>query len=176
MWVDVRKSAAKGAQRTARARRPRGGFSMIELVIVVVIIGIIAAIAIPRMSRGSAAASDSTVAQNLSILRNAIDLYQTEHNGTFPAVNGSVTVPDLLTKYSTLDGATVSATKDTTNGIVYGPYLRTIPAMTVGTEKGKNGIAAAAATGIAWVYDSSTGAVTANATGNDGVGKAYSSY
>jgi prepilin-type N-terminal cleavage/methylation domain-containing protein len=159
-----------------RAARARPGFSMIELVIVVVIIGIIAAIAIPRMSRGSAAAADSAVSQNLSILRNAIDLYQTEHNGTFPAVVGAVTVADQLTKYSTIDGATVSATKDTTNGIVYGPYLRTVPVMTVGTEKGKNAIAAAAATGVAWIYDSSTGAVTANATGNDGVGKAYSSY
>jgi prepilin-type N-terminal cleavage/methylation domain-containing protein len=159
-----------------RASRPRAGFSMIELVIVVVIIGIIAAIAIPRMSRGSAAAADSAVSQNLSILRNAIDLYQTEHNGTYPAVNGSVTVVDQLTKYSTIDGATVSATKDTANGIVYGPYLRTVPIMTVGTEKGKNGLAAAAASGIAWVYDSSTGTVTANATGSDGNGKLYSSY
>src|SRR4051794_5355506 len=154
----------------------RGGFSMIELVIVVVIIGIIAAIAIPRMSRGSAAAADSAVAQNVQVIRSAIDLYQTEHNGVYPTAVASITVADLLLKYSNLAGDNVSATKDTTNGIIYGPYLRTIPQITVGSRKGSNGIAAADAAGIAWLYDSSTGSVTANATGNDGAGKAYSSY
>jgi type II secretory pathway pseudopilin PulG len=149
---------------------------MIELVIVVVIIGIIAAIAIPRMSRGSAAAADSAVAQNVQVIRSAIDLYQTEHNGVFPAANGSITVPDLLLKYSSLDGTAVSTTKDTTNGIVYGPYLRTVPQITVGARKGSNGIGSADAAGIGWIYDSSTGAVSANASGNDGSGKAYSSY
>src|SRR5688572_30235377 len=62
----------------------RGGFSLIELVIVVVIIGIIAAIAIPRLSRGSAGAADSALSGNLAVLRNAVDLYATEHGGTFP--------------------------------------------------------------------------------------------
>jgi len=65
------------------ARRPaRRGFGLIELVIVVVIIGIIAAIAIPRMSRGSQGAADSALAGNLSVLRNAVDLYQTEASHT----------------------------------------------------------------------------------------------
>src|SRR6478672_10320323 len=83
---------------------PRRGFSLIELVIVVVIIGIIAAIAIPRMSRGSAGAADNALAQNLAILRNAIDMYQTEHNGAYPAPAGSATIEDLLTKYSDAGG------------------------------------------------------------------------
>jgi prepilin-type N-terminal cleavage/methylation domain-containing protein len=157
-------------------RKARRGFSMIELVIVVVIIGIIAAIAIPRMSRGSAAAADSAVAQNVQVIRSAIDLYQTEHNGVYPAVNGSVTVSDLLLKYSNIDGSAVSTTKDTTNGIIYGPYLRTIPAITVGSRKGSNGIASADAAGIGWIYDSTSGTVTANASGSDAAGKAYSSY
>src|SRR5215212_334326 len=86
----------------------RRGFSMIELVIVVVIIGIIAAIAIPRMSRGSAAAADSAVAQNVQVIRSAIDLYQTEHNGVYPTAAGAITVPDLLLKYSNLAGDAVS--------------------------------------------------------------------
>ena len=74
--------------------KKRTGFSMIELVIVVVIIGIIAAIAIPRMSRGSAAAADSAVASNLAVLRNAIDLYHTEHQGVYPPI---ATFADQLT-------------------------------------------------------------------------------
>jgi len=156
----------------------RRGFSMIELVIVVVIIGIIAAIAIPRMSRGSAAAADSAVAQNLAVLRNALDLYSTEHQGLYPKVAGSVTVEDLLTKFSNIDGTAVSATKDAANGVIYGPYLRAVPSISVGAQKGKNGIAAADAAGIAWLYDGTaqTGVITPNAAGNDSGGKAYSSY
>jgi prepilin-type N-terminal cleavage/methylation domain-containing protein len=166
-------------------RRPaRGGFSLIELVIVVVIIGIIAAIAIPRMSRGSQGAADSALAQNLSILRNALDMYQTEHGGIYPTANGSITVADLFLKYSTVDGTAVSATKDTANNIIYGPYLRSIPPIPVGAQKNSNGISvtttsgatAAGGTGIAWLYNSTDGTISANASGNDSAGKAYSSY
>src|SRR5688500_8719430 len=157
---------------TSHARRPRktGGFTMIELVIVVVIIGIIAAIAIPRMSRGSAAAADSATLQNLQILRTAIETFQTEHQGVFPVASGSVTVADLLTKYSDLNGTSVSATKDTANGIVYGPYLRSIPQIGVGARKGSNGIAASDAAGVAWIYDAGIGTISANAAGNDSSG------
>jgi len=166
---------------------PRRGFSLIELVIVVVIIGIIAAIAIPRMSRGSAGAADNALAQNLAILRNAIDMYQTEHNGAYPAPAGSATVEDLLTKYSDAGGTGVSVTKDTTNGVyVYGPYLRTVPPTPVGDHKGKTGIvysgtsqtAPTAAADTAWLYNGADGTV-APFTGSvtkDSAGKLYSSY
>src|SRR5436853_5689456 len=61
-----------------RYSAPRG-FSLIELVIVVVIIAIIGAIAIPKMSRGAQGAGDSALIQDLSVLRAALDLYNTEH-------------------------------------------------------------------------------------------------
>jgi prepilin-type N-terminal cleavage/methylation domain-containing protein len=154
----------------------RRAFSMIELVIVVVIIGIIAAIAIPRLSRGSAAAADSAMAENLQLIRRSVDLFQTEHEGVLPNTNGSITTADLLLKYSNVTATTVSSTKDPANGIIYGPYLRTVPAISVGPRKGSNGIGATDAAGIGWLYDSTTGTVTANATGSDGTGKPYSSY
>ena len=174
-----------GSRRASRpGRRVGNGFSLIELVIVVVIIGIIAAIAIPRMSRGSAGAADSALAQNVAVLRSALDTYQAEHGGSFPAASGSITVPDLLLKYSNIDGTAVSVSKDTTNNIIYGPYMRTIPPITVGSQKGSNGIAvsnttgvaATATTGTAWLYNSVDGTIAPNASGNDSAGKAYSSY
>jgi hypothetical protein len=120
----------------------------------------------------------------MSILRNALDMYQTEHGGSYPAPSGSVTVEDLLLKYSTVDGSTVSATKDTTNNIIYGPYLRSVPPIPVGANKGSIGIShtatsgatAAGGAGVAWLYNSADGVIQANATGADSAGKAYSSY
>jgi prepilin-type N-terminal cleavage/methylation domain-containing protein len=163
------------------------GFSLVELVIVVVILGIIAAIAIPRMSRGSAGAAENALAENLAILRKAIDVFQAEHNGAYPTPAGSVTVEDLLTKYSDAAGTAVSGQKDTTNGVyVYGPYLRAVPPVTVGDHKGKNGIAYSAtsqqaptpASDTGWLYNGADGTV-APYTGSvtaDSAGRLYSSY
>jgi prepilin-type N-terminal cleavage/methylation domain-containing protein len=165
----------------------RRAFSLIELVIVVVIIGIIAAIAIPRMSRGSSGAADSAVAQDLALLRNAVDMYQSEHNGAYPAANGSIAVPDLLLNYSDQYGQNISPTKDTSaNQIIYGPYLRSIPTISVGSNKGSAGIAvsttsgvtAAGGPGIGWLYNSVDGTFqpyTGTVT-TDSAGKLYSSY
>src|SRR5829696_4605897 len=109
---------------TSGSRRKRRGFSLIELVIVVVIIGIIAAIAIPRMSRGSQGAADSALAGNLSVLRNAVDLYQTD-----PASGAGDTQAVFdrqLTKYTDPAGTSnATGTKDSSH--TYGPYLRKIP-------------------------------------------------
>ena len=168
------------------SRRGLKAFSLIELVIVVVIIGIIAAIAIPRMSRGSAAAADASLVQNLSILRNAVDVYATEHNGQYPAGTGAQ-VASLLLQYSDVTGANTSATKDTSAAqVIYGPYLRSVPAISVGSNKGATGIAvsntsgvaATGGTGIAWLYNSVDGTFQAytGTTTTDSAGRLYSSY
>src|SRR5262245_10025084 len=81
-----------------RAHRARA-FSLIELVIVVVIIAIIGAIAIPRMSRGAAGAADAALIGNLRLLRSAIDLYASEHGGSFPSAT-SATFVSQLTGYT----------------------------------------------------------------------------
>ena len=154
--------------RTTR-RSPRGGFSLIELVIVVVIIGIIAAIAIPRMSRGSQGAADSALAGNLSVLRNAIDLYQTEHQAYPAATAGdTATVFDRqLTKYTDAAGASnATFTKDASH--TYGPYLRKVPPLPVGSKKGQSTVKIAAdldvpGTGTeAWIYYPNSGEIKAN--------------
>ena len=165
----------------------RRAFSFIELAIVVVIIGIIAAVAIPRMSRGSAGAADSAMAMDLALLRNAVDMYQSEHNGAYPAASGSITVPELLLEYSDQYGQKISTAKDAgPNQILYGPYLRSIPAISAGPSKGSNGIAVSTTTGvtasggpgIGWLYNSVDGTFQPY-TGidtNDSSGRPYSSY
>ena len=122
--------------------RQRGGFSLIELVIVVVIIAIIGAIAIPRMSRGAAGAADSALTGNLSVLRSAIDLYQTEHGGKFPTAAG---IEAQLTKYSDPFGAT----SDTKGGeFTFGPYLRKVPPLPVGANRGALLVSSASGAGV----------------------------
>ena len=166
-------------------RTSRGGFSLIELVIVVVIIGIIAAIAIPRMSRGTAGAADSALSGNLNVLRSAIELFATEHGGKFPGELGTATPEEQLTQF-TDDAGGISTTKTATH--VYGPYLRKIPPVTVGTLKSDNTANAKFKTGTTdtveatptagWLYNESTGAIKPNiaATEKDQNGKAYVDY
>ena len=154
---------------------PRG-FSLIELVIVVVIIGIIGAIAVPRMSRGAKGASDSAVTANLTVLRNALDLYATEHGGSFPA---AADMPGTLTQYTDNVGD-VAASKDATH--IYGPYIRAIPKLPVGANKGLSTFTTTAPGATAdsngWYYNETTGAVQANCmdTEVDDAGVKYNAY
>lgn len=169
-----------------RSNKSRRGFSLIELVIVVVIIGIIAAIAIPRMSRGSQGAAESALSGNVAVLRNAIDLYQTEHQA-YPATSGGTTAADFdrqLTKYTSSTGTSnTTGTKDAANP--YGPYLRKIPVLPVGSKKGQATVLIAVlgteapGTGTeAWIYYPQTGEIKANlaSTEVDSKGDPYNVY
>jgi type II secretion system protein G len=157
----------------------RRGFSLIELVIVVVIIGIIAAIAIPRLSRGAAGAADSALQGDLAVLRNALDLYATEHGGTYPAL---ATFKEQLTTYTDASG-TPNASKSST--YIYGPYLRKVPTLPVGpaTYKGTttvlDGSSGTPGTAAgAWFYNATTGEIKANLADAqvDAAGILYNSY
>ncbi len=161
------------ALNTIRPTSSRKAFSLIELVIVVVIIGIIGAIAIPRMSRGAAGAADSGLIADLAVVRSAIDLYKAEHGGDLP---GFATFEAQLTTYSDALGNT-QATKDSTYYL--GPYLREIPTLKVGSNKGKSALVATqGGTTAGWVYDASTGNFSANLPGTetDAQGTAYNAY
>ena len=148
------------------------GFSLVELVIVVVIIAIIGAIAVPRMSRGSKGAADAALVANLAVMRNAIEMYAAEHNGLYPTL---ADIEAQLTTYTDIDGND-QATKDSTH--IYGPYLRAIPKQTVGPEKGQTAFTATAGTANnGWVYNASTGVVSANTTTQtDEAGTLYNAY
>jgi prepilin-type N-terminal cleavage/methylation domain-containing protein len=150
-------------------------FSLIELIIVVVIIGIIAAIAVPRLSRGSEGAADAALIGDLAVLRSALDLYETEHVGTLPSV---AEFENQMTLFTDINGNS-NATK--TGAFIYGPYLRELPPLPVGSMRGNTAIKIAPPTGTlsaGWAYDPATGEIRANcATGEqDDAGTDYNTY
>lgn len=153
-------------------RRTNRAFSLIELIIVVVIIGIIAAIAIPRMSRGAAGAADSSLSGSLAVMRSGLDIYATEHGGKFPVL---ATFMDQMTLFTDFNGVTNAAKG---GAFIYGPYLRKVPPLPVGTERGSTAITGAAGTaGSGWVYDDVQGTIIANTTVEaDEGGKLYNTY
>jgi general secretion pathway protein G len=151
------RSNMQAAMSTPSPIRTRRAFSLIELVIVVVIIGIIGAIAIPRMSRGASGAADSSLVADLAVMRSAIDLYKAEHGGTLPTL---ATFSAQLTTY-TNDAGTANASKSSTYYL--GTYLREVPKLKVGSNKGLNALAATqGGTTAGWVYNATTGAISAN--------------
>ena len=153
----------------------RSGFTLIELVIVVVVIGILAAIAVPRMSRGASAASEASLSASLTSMRNGMDLFYTEHGDTYPTL---AKVSDALTTYSDAALTTYAATKNSATGVIFGPYVRTIPALPVGASKGKTAFIAAIGGDGGWVYDATAGTIKANCadTELDGRGVKFNTY
>ena len=138
--------------------RPHG-FSLIELVIVVVIVGVIAAIAIPRLSRGTDGAAESALIADLAVMRKALDLYVTEHTGTRPTLAGFEA--QMLAFTDPLGNA--NSTRG--GGFIYGPYLRALPPLPVGTKKGEDGVKGPPANGVGpygWVYNQAAGTIVAN--------------
>ena len=149
---------------------------MLELVIVIAILGIIAAIAVPRLSRGSAGAADAALKQDLTTLRNALELFRAEHGGVLPAA-GDI-MPAMLI-YSDQTGKSFHSEKNTTQ--YFGPYLREPPPLPVGRRKGNRDIAAAASadgTVVGWIYDATAGTIRAHtdADEKDASGRLYSDY
>ena len=156
------------------------GFSLIELVIVVVIIGIVAAIAVPRISRAVIGASQAALRGNLRELRTAIDLYAVEHDDTWPAQDKQLqTFIDQLTKRTNAAGEA-----GTTDGEhIWGPYLRSIPPVPVGPNKGATGVKFKEDGNVfegeadkGWVYNFKTGHIYANTNDLDDSGVAYNTY
>ena len=79
-----------------------------------------------------------------------------------------------LTTYSDIF-ATLQASKDVAH--IYGPYIRAIPKLPVGAEKGSIDISGSASSNVGWVYDESTGAIAANTTiETDESGTLYNTY
>jgi type II secretion system protein G len=155
---------------SAKRTHRRKAFSLMELVIVVVIIGLLAAIAIPKLTHAAQSAGETALTSDMAILREAIDLYVLDHGVPPDADN----VSDQLLKQTDAGGHIGVGTPT----FIFGPYLKTVPPLPVGsaTERQRSGIGGT--TNAAWSYqtDGKTYLLEPNAGGVDTAGVAYTAY
>lgn len=130
------------------------GFTMIELVLVIMIIAILTAIIVPRYLTQIPQAEIATTKANIENIRGAIAMHRSEQ-GSYPATLSALT-------------STPSATS---------PYLRQIPYECVSNPDVNTVTTGTTVSGVGgWLYESSTGNVGVNLSGNDVNGKAFSTY
>jgi len=116
-----------------RVLKDQSGFTLVEMIIVIIIMGILAAVIVPQIGTTSDDAKLSAVKQDLSSMRNAVEIYYSQHNSAYPGardVDGNPPADDTaaatafvrqLTEYTDVNGDCVGV-KDATHK--YGPYVK----------------------------------------------------
>lgn len=159
-------------------------FSLVEILIVVMIIGILAAIAIPKMSNASQMARESSIKDDLRLMRTQLGVYKSQHS-LYPGYPGgdSAQTPtaavavDQLQKY-TDNAGNVSATHS--SYYRWGPYLDAFPINPINGKSdlkilsGSDAFTPDGTTG--WLYQPSTGTIKANNAGTDSGGRPIVDY
>ena len=163
-------------------------FSLVELLIVVAILGILAAIVVPEFQTYTQQAKEAAAKDNLRILRNAIELYATQHNGIPPGYPDGDTDNDphylmfvqQLVHYTTVNGQ-VSFTKGA--NYRFGPYLSAPPTNPFNNSEvvwvlvpGFHELPSEATGEYGWIFDPITRNIRLDWPGTDTNGVSYYDY
>jgi general secretion pathway protein G len=161
----------------------RTAFTLVEILIVVVILGILAAVVIPTFASCTAAAKDSALAQDLTMIKRMILVYKAQHLETAPGYpDGDRSQPPTEAAFeaqtmmaSDAQGVTAAVGK-------YGPYMEKIPMnpfnnlRTVQVLADNEDFPAEADDSHGWVCKPATQEVRPDNTGSDDTGKRYYDY
>jgi general secretion pathway protein G len=137
-----------------RRTHRNSGFTLVEILIVVVILGILAAIVIPQFTNASESAKGSSLYTQLQTIRSQLELYQVQHNGSYPTLAQLQASWGVMTSKTDVNG-TIGTTPGTHD---FGPYLQQAPSNPFTNSVA---VAATAVAGNGWVYDEATGAISA---------------
>jgi len=163
--------------------RSYSAFSIAELLIVVAVLGILAALVLPELQGHATEAKAAAAANNLHLLRAAIELYAAQHNAVAPGYfNGVVTpwiFPVQITGYTSRNG---NAAGQPGPQFPYGPYLDEIPANSFNNKNSVNVLSdgedfpAEADGSFGWIYKPATREIRLDAPGTDKNGTRYYDY
>ncbi|HEX8876912.1 MAG TPA: prepilin-type N-terminal cleavage/methylation domain-containing protein [Phycisphaerales bacterium] len=130
-------------------RTVRKAFTLVEILIVVVILGILAAIVVPQFTNATQDAQAGNIKAQLDTLNNQIELFRARTNN-YPSITDFNTASTTNTAYTTW------------GPLIDGGYVKAPP---VNPFNGSSTVAAAAAAGVGWHWNSTTntlGAVNFN--------------
>jgi general secretion pathway protein G len=170
---------------SCRRHAAKRGFSLMEILIVVVILGILAAIAVPKLSNASHVARESSLKDNLRLLRTQITVYHSQHHDVSPGyaggnINQTPTGSDFAAQMTQITDDTGNVSASPSGTFRYGPYLTQMPYNPVNNLQSVKILGVAdtftADNSTGWLYQPSSGLIMANLTGTDSMGTAFSSY
>ena len=88
-------------------RRPKSGFTLVELLVVIVIIALLAALITPAVMAGMRAAKRAAISAEISALAEAIEAYRTEYK-YYPPQDSDTYKKHLQTIFTNIDPAELS--------------------------------------------------------------------
>jgi len=132
-------------------RKNRRGFTLIEVLIVIIVVAVLAAIIVPRFLQAERGAKESSLRAHLQELRYAVALFQAQC-GTYPGDLQDVCEPTFANITNPSNSVKIAESKWS------GPYVTTPDG-----NLPKNPITNANVEGTDWIYDATTGSVTAAA-------------
>ncbi len=135
-------------------KRPKTGFTLVELLVVIVVLAVLAAIVLPKFMDSSVRSKESALKSDLKLVRTAISLFQADI-GKYPNSLADLAESDV-SKVKDKDGAVVTA------GDWHGPYLDSVITDPV--------------SGQAFTYAKNTGKVTSSASGSAMDGSLYNTW
>ena len=137
----------------AARRRSARAFTLVEILVVVVILGILAGIVLPQFTSATQDSKESALQQNMFRMRQQVELYRQQHNGSYPTLANFI---DQMTLASDQEGNTAAIG---TAGYPLGPYLQKMPRnpFTDTVPIGDGAVGSSA-----WYYDESTGHIAPN--------------